>query len=74
VPQVLLPCVGHWVNGSHHRCLGATLAALVPDLLAGRDLPDPVPHPNGVPVVMRPCDVGAARAVRLAPAGAPAGG
>lgn len=74
VPQVLLPCVGHWVNGPHHRCLGAALAELVPDLLAGRALPEPVPHPNGVAFVMRSCVVDVARGVRLAPAAAPAGG
>ena len=27
LPQVLLPCVGHWVNGPHHRCLAEAVAA-----------------------------------------------
>ncbi|HWP66283.1 MAG TPA: alpha/beta fold hydrolase [Candidatus Limnocylindria bacterium] len=33
VEQILLPCVGHWLNGPHHRCLAETIADLVPALL-----------------------------------------
>ena len=32
--QLLLPCVGHWWNGPHHRCLAEALAALLDGSLA----------------------------------------
>jgi pimeloyl-ACP methyl ester carboxylesterase len=38
IPQLLLPCVGHWINGPHHRCLADAIAGLVPGLLGD------VPH------------------------------
>jgi pimeloyl-ACP methyl ester carboxylesterase len=28
-PQLLLPCVGHWWNGPHHRCLAEAVATLL---------------------------------------------
>lgn len=31
--QMSLPCLGHWLNGPHHRCLAATITELVPQLL-----------------------------------------
>ena len=27
--RLLLPCVGHWINGPHHRCLAEAVAGLV---------------------------------------------
>lgn len=30
--QVLMPCVGHWLNGAHHRCLAEAVAGLVASL------------------------------------------
>jgi hypothetical protein len=33
--QVVLPCLGHWLNGPHHRCLAESLADLI-DVLATR--------------------------------------
>ena len=27
--QLLLPCVGHWMNGPHHRCLAEAVASLM---------------------------------------------
>jgi hypothetical protein len=32
VPQLLLPCVAHWLNGPHHRCLAEAMAVLVEEL------------------------------------------
>ncbi|MFN8642927.1 MAG: alpha/beta hydrolase [Candidatus Binatia bacterium] len=29
LPQLLLPCVAHWLNGPHHRCLAEALAGAV---------------------------------------------
>jgi pimeloyl-ACP methyl ester carboxylesterase len=28
-PQFLLPCLGHWLNGPHHRCLAEAVADLL---------------------------------------------
>lgn len=36
VPQLLLPCVAHWVNGPHHRCLAEAVADAVEGLAARR--------------------------------------
>src|SRR5579871_15292 len=33
--QLLLPCVGHWFNGPHHRCLAEAVAGLADVLLDG---------------------------------------
>jgi CubicO group peptidase (beta-lactamase class C family)/predicted alpha/beta-hydrolase family hydrolase len=35
VEQVLLPCVGHWWNGPHHRCLAEAVATLLERPLGG---------------------------------------
>jgi pimeloyl-ACP methyl ester carboxylesterase len=70
VPQLLLPCVGHWINGPHHRCLAEAVAGLVTGMLAG---PPPVPDrtdASGVRFVTRPCGVGAGGAVRVPVLGA----
>jgi len=58
--QLLLPCVGHWINGAHHRCLAEAVAgiAMHVDAAAGA----PVEHPSGVRFVTRPCLVAAASA------------
>lgn len=62
-PQILLPCVGHWINGPHHRCLAAAVTGLVGDLLAGvAPVADHV-HASGVRFVERPCVAAAAPAV-----------
>ncbi len=29
--QLRLPCLGHWLNGRHHRCLAETVACLLDD-------------------------------------------
>jgi pimeloyl-ACP methyl ester carboxylesterase len=29
VPQVVLPCAGHWWNGPHHRCVAEVVASVV---------------------------------------------
>jgi pimeloyl-ACP methyl ester carboxylesterase len=66
VPQILLPCVGHWINGPHHRCLADAIAGLVTGGL------DPTAHEtclhaaSGVRFRMRPC---IAAAIAAAPAG-----
>jgi hypothetical protein len=33
--QLLLPCLGHWLNGSHHRCLAEAVGRLL-DEMEGR--------------------------------------
>ncbi len=33
--QLLLPCLGHWLNGVHHRCLGEAVGRLL-DEMEGR--------------------------------------
>ena len=32
VPQQLLPCVAHWINGPHHRCLAEAMAVVIEEL------------------------------------------
>lgn len=61
--QVLMPCVGHWLNGPHHRCLAEAVSGLVADLVAG--VPgteagvDPAVHRlGGASLRTRPCLVG----------------
>jgi hypothetical protein len=34
IPQLLLPCVSHWINGPHHRCLAEAMAVVVEELRA----------------------------------------
>jgi pimeloyl-ACP methyl ester carboxylesterase len=55
VPQVLLPCTGHWVNGPHHRCLAEAVAGLVTGMLEGAVLEADREHKSGVRFVTRPC-------------------
>jgi pimeloyl-ACP methyl ester carboxylesterase len=58
LPQVLLPCLGHWINGPHHRCLAAAISGLVADVVDGTALePDPAGG-DGVRFVRRACTVG----------------
>jgi pimeloyl-ACP methyl ester carboxylesterase len=57
VPQLLLPCLGHWVNGPHHRCLAETVATLVGGMLEGAVLEPDRASSNGVAFVTRPCVV-----------------
>jgi pimeloyl-ACP methyl ester carboxylesterase len=63
VPQLLLPCLGHWVNGPHHRCLAATVAGLVTGMLVGAVLEPDLEDASGVCFVTRDCIAG-----RTAPA------
>ena len=58
VSQLLLPCVGHWLNGPHHRCLAAAVAELVTGMRE-----DTVPdtgfmHTSGVRFGRRGCVLG----------------
>jgi len=71
-PQLLLPCVGHWINGAHHRCLAEAVAgiAMGVDAVAG----DGVEHPSGVRFIKRPCLVAAARAAKSPLLEEPSGG
>jgi pimeloyl-ACP methyl ester carboxylesterase len=58
VPQLLLPCLGHWVNGPHHRCLAETVAGLVAGMLEGAVLEPDFEDASGVRFVTRHCIVG----------------
>lgn len=55
--QLLLPCLGHWLNGGHHRCLAEAMGRLLEEL-EGRV---PIDRSNGVRTVgaatleLRPC-------------------
>jgi hypothetical protein len=66
VSQMLLPCVGHWLNGPHHRCLAGTIADIVPELL--RDAAGAPERPRNAGLALGPClvtpDPGAVGAVR----------
>jgi pimeloyl-ACP methyl ester carboxylesterase len=55
--QLLLPCVGHWVNGPHHRCLAEAVAGLVTRLLDGAPDEATVHHASGVEFLIRACVV-----------------
>jgi pimeloyl-ACP methyl ester carboxylesterase len=55
--QVLLPCVGHWLNGPHHRCLAEAVAGLVAELSAGEPRPVPAGSAEDVPMPTRRCVV-----------------
>ena len=54
VGQILLPCVGHWLNGPHHRCLAGTIADVVPELMQETGGAAPVGRRNAG-LVLRPC-------------------
>jgi pimeloyl-ACP methyl ester carboxylesterase len=62
VPQLLLPCLGHWVNGPHHRCLAKIIADLVAGMIQGAVLEPDFEGPGGVSFVTRHCLVGRAPA------------
>ncbi len=53
--QLLLPCVGHWVNGPHHRCLAEAVAGLATRLLDGAPDEASVRHASGVEFLVRAC-------------------
>lgn len=53
--QLLLPCVGHWVNGPHHRCLADSVSLLVQDLLDGAPSAAPTCERHGVRFLAGPC-------------------
>jgi len=55
--QMRLPCVGHWLNGAHHRCLADALAQLIPALIGEETLDDAVLHGDGVECVVGRCSV-----------------
>lgn len=55
--QVLLPCVGHWVNGPHHRCLAEAVAGLTTRLLHGGPDEACVRHASGAEFLVRRCIV-----------------
>jgi pimeloyl-ACP methyl ester carboxylesterase len=57
VTQMLLPCVGHWLNGPHHRCLAAAIAELVPELVREAEDPRRRDRTSGAGLVLRPCVV-----------------
>jgi pimeloyl-ACP methyl ester carboxylesterase len=65
VQQVLLPCVGHWINGPHHRCLAEAVAGLVTGLVDGVRHDARVHVPIGVSFVNRPCIVEAVPAAAV---------
>jgi pimeloyl-ACP methyl ester carboxylesterase len=74
--QVLMPCVGHWLNGAHHRCLADAVAGLVatlhdPARAAAADT-EPAHRIAGVALHHRPCvvgDVAAATSAEVAAGG-----
>lgn len=55
--QMRLPCVGHWLNGAHHRCLADALVQLVPALVGEGRLPQAVRHRDGVECLVGRCGV-----------------
>jgi pimeloyl-ACP methyl ester carboxylesterase len=55
VPQVLVSCVGHWINGPHHRCLAGAVTGLVAGMLDGTVPEANREHASGVRFVTRPC-------------------
>jgi pimeloyl-ACP methyl ester carboxylesterase len=67
--QMLLPCVGHWVNGPHHVCLAEAVAGLVIRLLDGALEERTVRHTSGIDVLLRRCMVDRSGASRPAVAG-----
>lgn len=65
--QLLLPCVGHWLNGPHHRCLAAAVADVIPRLLGvAGDAAIAQRHASGVEFVVRPCVATAAEPAPIA--------
>lgn len=70
VPQFLLPCLGHWVNGPHHRCLAETIAELVTGMLEGAVLDPDFEDASGVRFVARGCSAGSTPIPATRPLGA----
>jgi pimeloyl-ACP methyl ester carboxylesterase len=61
--QVLMPCLGHWLNGPHHHCLAEAVAGLVADVHDPVRADDPGADPavhriGGARLRGRPCLVG----------------
>jgi pimeloyl-ACP methyl ester carboxylesterase len=46
--QLVLPCVGHWWNGPHHRCLAEALVMLL-DAPGAAEVSETAPRPEGLP-------------------------
>ena len=55
VPQILLPCVGHWINGPHHRCLAEAVAGLVRGVVDDVAYESGPMHACGVRFIERSC-------------------
>lgn len=77
--QVLMPCVGHWLNGVHHRCLAEAVAGLIAGLhepaRAAADDVEPAHRVGEARLHDRPCLAGATLPAHvLAEAGAAPGG
>lgn len=53
--QVLLPCLGHWMNGPHHRCLADAVGGIVAAILEGALIEAATSRVFGVPFVTRSC-------------------
>lgn len=53
--QLLLPCVGHWINGRHHTCLAEAVGVLVAGLHGDLPAEAPTLHPSGGTFFVRPC-------------------
>jgi pimeloyl-ACP methyl ester carboxylesterase len=57
--QLSMPCVGHWLNGPHHRCLAEAVAALLEEMHVGAPActvaltADPLGNAGGIET--RPC-------------------
>jgi hypothetical protein len=49
--QILMPCVAHWWNGPHHRCLAEALA----DLLQDPEAIEPIAPRRAGELPTRPC-------------------
>jgi pimeloyl-ACP methyl ester carboxylesterase len=53
--QLLLPCVSHWINGPHHRCLADAVGRLVDELVDGTRRSAPTCERGGVAFLGGPC-------------------
>ena len=62
IPQLLLPCLGHWMNGPHHQCLADAVGGLAAAILEGADVDLATSRTAGVSFVTRPCLAGASPA------------
>lgn len=68
--QLLLPCVGHWLNGPHHRCFASALARLASRLVREERDDRTTRHSLGVDFLERPCVLDDATDIAPAPAAA----